>query len=195
MERINPFHQEKGDAMRRFLPLLGLLIAACSPRAFVSNDTGVTVTPRPTATPAAAITLVAPNALPTSQFTDPVLVLGEYQYNLVCAHCHGYEGQGQLAESIPQTEALGMHTVPAHNADSHVYQHPDQLLIRVIKEGVQNPLSHFPMPAFEGALTDEQINAILAYIKTWWTDEQRAHQAEITRQWAERDAQLAAGGG
>jgi mono/diheme cytochrome c family protein len=173
--------------MRRLLTLLGLLllIAACSPRASIPSDADAT--PRP------AITLVAPNQLPTSQFTDPVLILGEQQYSLVCAHCHGYDGQGQLAESIPQTESLGMHIVPAHNADSHVYQHPDQLLIRVIKQGVQNPLDHFPMPAFEGALTDEQINAIIAYMKTWWTDEQRAYQAEITRRWAEMDAQFAAG--
>jgi cytochrome c553 len=173
--------------MRCLSALLVLLtLAACTPQRIIPPP-GSTATPRPTTAPAAGITLVAPDALPTSRFTDPVLVLGEYQYNLVCAHCHGYEGQGQLAESIPQTELLGMHTVPAHNADSHVYQHPDQLLIRVIKEGVQNPLSHFPMPAFEGALTDEQINAIIAYIKTWWTDEQRAHQAEVTQRWAEMD--------
>jgi mono/diheme cytochrome c family protein len=183
--------------MRRLYPLILVLMlgSACGPQRIIPPP-GSTATPRTQdATPAAAITLVAPNQLPTSQFTDPVLVLGEQQYNLVCAHCHGYEGQGQLAESIPQTESLGMHTVPAHNADSHVYQHPDQLLIRVIKEGVQNPLDHYPMPAFEGALTDEQINAIIAYMKTWWTEEQRAHQAEITQRWAELDAQLVGAGG
>jgi mono/diheme cytochrome c family protein len=37
------------------------------------------------------------------------------------------------------------------------------------------------MPAFAGDLTEDEIDAIFVYIKTWWTDEQRAHQAEVTQ--------------
>jgi mono/diheme cytochrome c family protein len=37
------------------------------------------------------------------------------------------------------------------------------------------------MPAFEGILTADDVAAILAYLKTWWTDEQREFQAEVTQ--------------
>jgi mono/diheme cytochrome c family protein len=36
------------------------------------------------------------------------------------------------------------------------------------------------MPAFAGQLSEQEVEAILAYIKTWWTDEQRAAQARVT---------------
>lgn len=36
------------------------------------------------------------------------------------------------------------------------------------------------MPAFGGELSDEDIAAVLAFIKTWWTDEQCEFQAERT---------------
>ncbi len=33
------------------------------------------------------------------------------------------------------------------------------------------------MPAWGDKLSDEEIDAILAFIKTWWTPEQRAAQS------------------
>src|SRR5690606_28070715 len=127
-------------------------------------------------TPQFDITLVAPEDVPTTTFTDPVLAQGEELYTLICAHCHGYEGEGQLESTIENTLALGMHTVPALNSSGHIWQHPDQLLIRVVQEGIQNPLDQFPMASFSPGLSEEEIRAILAYIKLWWTDEQRQHQ-------------------
>jgi mono/diheme cytochrome c family protein len=38
------------------------------------------------------------------------------------------------------------------------------------------------MPAYVEVLTDEQIMGILAYIRRWWTDDQRAYQAQVTAQ-------------
>jgi hypothetical protein len=34
-------------------------------------------------------------------------------------------------------------------------------------------------------LTREEVLAILSYIKTWWTQEQRDSRAENSRQWQE----------
>jgi hypothetical protein len=140
------------------------------------------------------ITLVSPEDRTYTQFTDPVLIEGERNYNLLCAHCHGYNGEGQLAITISETQQLGMHIVPAHDSTGHTWQHPEQLLIRVIKEGVQNPLDQYPMPAYGDALSDETINAILTYIKLWWTEEQRAHQRGLTENWARIDRELGIGG-
>lgn len=37
------------------------------------------------------------------------------------------------------------------------------------------------MPAFRDRLSDTELEAVLAYIKTWWTEEQRRFQDEVTR--------------
>jgi mono/diheme cytochrome c family protein len=137
-----------------------------------------------------AITLAAPHSQPTPDLSNPVLAEGRAQYDLVCAHCHGYSLEGQLSDTVADTRALGMNTVPSPGSDGHFWQHPDQLLIRVIQEGIQNPLDQYPMAAFGDGLTEDQIRAILAYIKTSWTDEQRAYQAQLTVDWAQRMEEL-----
>jgi S-disulfanyl-L-cysteine oxidoreductase SoxD len=133
-----------------------------------------------------AVTLAASDAQPTPDLSDPLIAEGRAQYDLVCAHCHGYNLEGQLADTLADTRALGMNTVPAPGATGHFWQHPDQLLIRVVQEGIQNPLDQFPMAAFGADLSEDQIRAILAYIKTSWTDEQRTYQAQLTEDWAQR---------
>jgi mono/diheme cytochrome c family protein len=127
-----------------------------------------------------SITLVAPESLATSEFADPVLRQGQIDYNTHCGHCHGYNGEGQIGEILQTARQQGMRPVPPHNADGNTWRYADQLLVRLIKEGVSNPLDQFPMPGYAGVLTDEQIMGILAYIKLWWTDEQRAYQAQVT---------------
>ena len=36
------------------------------------------------------------------------------------------------------------------------------------------------MPAFEGILSDDEIVAVLAYIKSTWPERERGFQAEVT---------------
>jgi mono/diheme cytochrome c family protein len=170
---------------RRWLRLLVsvgilVLIAACQP-----ERTPRPAAVRPTDSPERAALIAA----------DPNLQAGQAVYNLRCAHCHGYAGEGQLASTIPTTEALGLHTVPPHDATGHTWQHPSQLLRDSIRYGIQNPLVHYPMPAFQGAVTDEEIEQLIAYMRLWWTDEQRAWQDEVTQRRAELDAELGIGGG
>ncbi|MFN8530471.1 MAG: cytochrome c [Anaerolineae bacterium] len=142
------------------------------------------------ASPPLDITLIPAAERTPSRFTDPELAEGETQYNLLCAHCHGYNLEGQLAVTVPQTLNLGMHTVPPHDSTGHTWQHPDQLLIRVIREGIQNPLDQYVMPGFTDGVSDAQVNAILRYIKLSWTEAQREHNRQVTEQWAEMDRLL-----
>ncbi|MEZ4670634.1 MAG: cytochrome c [Anaerolineae bacterium] len=121
---------------------------------------------------------------------NPALLLGKEQYDMRCAHCHGYVGEGQLDRTIDNTLDLGMLTVPPHNATGHTWQHADDLLIKVIQEGIVNPLDQFPMPPFKDVMTLTEIKAVIRYIKLWWTDEQRAYQERITRYRKDRLAEL-----
>lgn len=166
--------------------ILGVLVllaalAACAP---------APSTPTPTRIP---VTLVAPGQLPTSTFDDPVLRLGESHYFRLCAHCHGYNGEGQVGQIAENTIELGMKTVPAHNADGNLWRYADQVIIRTIQLGITNPLDQFAMPGFAATLSDEDIAALLAFIKLWWTDEQRAYQAQVTANMEARLAGLSGG--
>lgn len=154
--------------MRFFLLLVVVLtINACSP----SPSANVYVAP--TDSPERIATISA----------DPTLQTGERLYYTYCAHCHGYTGEGQPESSAELTLSLGLDIVPPHNATGHTWQHPDQLLMEVIRVGIPNPLNHFPMLGYQEQLTDDEIMAILEFIKLWWTDEQRAHQRAVTNRW------------
>ena len=41
------------------------------------------------------------------------------------------------------------------------------------------------MPAFKDKLTDPELDAIVTFIKTWWTPDQRDDQADISRRYQE----------
>ena len=82
---------------------------------------------------------------------------------------------------------------PKHNANGHTWHHPDCELKQVILNGGDEmtemmrqmmgvPTAVPRMPAWKGKLSDEDIAAILAFVKTMWTEEERQFQARITQQ-------------
>ena len=124
---------------------------------------------------------------------DPGLQAGQEQYNLHCAHCHGYNGEGEIQISAVDTLALGMKVVPPHDSTGHTWMHPDQLLVQLIQQGAPNPLFRFQMPAYGEVITADEIRQILAYISLWWTDAQREHHQAVTEARATLEAQFPVG--
>lgn len=157
--------------------LLALFIAACSG---ANSSPATPLAMQPTSNPERDLIIMR----------DTGLQNGQYHYNLRCAHCHGYNGEGQLASTVQNTLDMGMILVPAQDATGHTWEHPDQLLREVILRGIPNPLAQYPMPGYEGAMTDQDIADTLDYIRLWWTDEQRAHNERVTARRAELDEQL-----
>ena len=94
---------------------------------------------------------------------------GEALYAANCQICHGdQEGTG----------ATG--SVPLHNENGHTWHHPDVQL----EEWIMNGKSGFSqMPAFRDKLDESEVDAILGYIKTWWTEDQQASQAGISQRY------------
>ena len=130
-------------------------------------------------------------------FTDPIeedsvvayaqladadtLALGETVYQTHCAACHGANGEGQFPDAPMQPDATGRIGAPPHDETGHTWHHDDDLLIRYVIEGGQAPPDRFyPMPAFGETLSEDEVLAVIAYIKTMWTEEQRLMQAENT---------------
>lgn len=106
---------------------------------------------------------------------DPAAVArGGELYGAHCASCHGGPSGGSISD-IP----------PRHNAQGHTWHHGDCVLTEIIRDGPppRPGATDFPrMPAFGDELSDVDIEAILAFIRIWWTEEQREFQAERTQE-------------
>jgi mono/diheme cytochrome c family protein len=100
----------------------------------------------------------APSAAPE------VLAAGEALYMEHCASCHGSNLEGQPNWQVPNAD--GVFPAPPHTRDGHTWHHPDEQLLRIIAEG--GTTLNSAMPAFGNKLNQEEMGAILAYIKSFW---------------------------
>ncbi|ALD90605.1 hypothetical protein CR3_1373 [Cupriavidus gilardii CR3] len=76
---------------------------------------------------------------------------------------------------------------PPHDASGHTWHHADAVLFAITKHGlvpgVTAPAGYVSdMPAFDRS--DDDIVAVLAYIKSTWPDKVEAAQREVTDQHA-----------
>lgn len=107
---------------------------------------------------------------------------GERVYRQYCASCHGAQGEGMPDWQRPN--ALGELPAPPHGPEGHTWKHSDAMLYRMIREGWRDPWNEterLTMPAFKDVLTPREIGAVIRYLKTLWTPEQRRFQAEESR--------------
>ena len=102
---------------------------------------------------------------------------GKTLYEANCASCHGIDGEGQPNWRVPNEQ--GVYPAPPHNNDGHTWHHPDQQLLDIIAAGGNLPNS--AMPGFSGKLTQRQMEAVLAYIKTFWGPDELRFQNEVTQ--------------
>jgi len=108
---------------------------------------------------------------------------GQQVYIAQCARCHGtnLEGQPDWKQELPS----GGRPAPPHDATGHTWHHADTLLFDIIKRGGQatSPADYQNnMPAFGGVLSDDEIWAVLAYIKSTWPAEIQAAQEQVSQQ-------------
>jgi mono/diheme cytochrome c family protein len=95
--------------------------------------------------------------------------LGRQAYQQNCAVCHGVRGEGQPGWQIKGPD--GRYPPPPHDSTGHTWHHSDGLLFRIVKKGgasLNIPGFQSGMPAFEQRLSDEEIRAVINYLKTFW---------------------------
>ena len=109
------------------------------------------------------------------------IALGRRVYAERCASCHGVNLEGQPNWQTRRPD--GRLPAPPHDATGHTWHHPDEVLFRITKEGLSAivPGYESDMPAFADALTDEEIAAAIAFIKSTWPPEIRERQAARNR--------------
>jgi mono/diheme cytochrome c family protein len=105
---------------------------------------------------------------------------GERLYNVYCVTCHGG----------PDTSGRAPYP-PPHNASGETWKLSDCEIVTIAQDGgdattralraAKAPPGSVEMPAFKDRLSRDDIVAILSYIKTMWTPEERAAQEATTR--------------
>lgn len=111
-----------------------------------------------------------------------VVQRGRQVYAEQCAVCHGAEREGQPDWRMPL--ASGRLPAPPHDANGHTWHHPDDVLFRIVKEGTAAVVGNgyeSDMPGFAGILSDAEIRAVLAYIKSTWPERERTYQESVSR--------------
>ncbi len=124
---------------------------------------------------AAAITACASDTDPVS---EAVVERGGELYQANCASCHRADLSGAADWKTPDED--GSYPPPPHDSSGHTWHHPDRVLIEIIRDGSDFPQSS--MPAFADQLTDDDIEAIIEFIKTSWGPQEMAYQNQVTEQ-------------
>lgn len=109
------------------------------------------------------------------------LAEGRKLYLENCAACHGEALQGQ--PDWRNRLANGRMPAPPHDETGHTWHHSDQQLFRITHDGVAQIVGggyESDMPGFADVLTDDEIWAVLDYIKSTWPERERGYQAEIS---------------
>jgi mono/diheme cytochrome c family protein len=121
-----------------------------------------------------------------SQDRDPAwqaqVKLGVAVYAHHCPSCHGASLEGQ--PNWKRRLADGSFPAPPLDETGHTWHHPDSVLFATVKLGGQATAPpDFPskMPGFAKVLSDDEIRAVLAFIKSGWPPEIRRLQEEINQ--------------
>lgn len=108
------------------------------------------------------------------------IAVGRDVYAGNCASCHGTNLEGQPDWQTPLPS--GRMPAPPHDASGHTWHHSDSELFTITKKGMAAVVPGYSsdMPSFEGVLSDDQIHAVLAFIKSTWPGRERDYQAART---------------
>lgn len=118
----------------------------------------------------------------TRWYTQEQVAAGALLYRDNCATCHKKNAEG--TPEWKTRDANGKLPPPPLNGTAHTWHHPLDVLRTVVRRGGV-PLGG-SMPGFAEKLDQQQIDAILAWVQSHWSD-------EIYAIWRERD--LASRGG
>lgn len=98
---------------------------------------------------------------------------GAQLYGTYCSSCHGKQLEGAAGWDRPANIPLP----PPHDASGHTWYHSDAALLNVVKTGIRGRDGRLTMPAFAYQMSDQDILATLAFVKSKWPVGVRGSQA------------------
>lgn len=120
----------------------------------------------------------SPNTQPERWYTLAQVERGDDLYQKHCAECHKPDASGTA--DWRTLDANGKYPPPPLDGTAHTWHHSISVLRRTV--GIGGVPLGGSMPGFAEKLTAEQINDILAWVQTHWSD-------EIYHIWHERNTQ------
>ena len=140
---------------------------APAPSAAAPDSPSVDSTP-PAAKPApSAAAPVEPKNLAARKLDPEKIKRGEAVYRANCASCHGPNGEATPGWRNPGAD--GRYPPPPLDGSAHAWHHSTETLERMIRVG--SPADIGGMPAWDGKLTNQQIDDVIVWIKSLWPDE------------------------
>jgi mono/diheme cytochrome c family protein len=116
------------------------------------------------ATPSAA-PAQAPKNLAARKLDPEKIKRGEAVYLKNCANCHGPNGEATPGWRNPGPD--GRYPPPPLDGSAHAWHHSTETLERMIRAGSPDG----GMPAWDGKLTNQEIDDVIVWIKSLWPDE------------------------
>lgn len=134
----------------------------------------------------AAWTLMAREHPPGDPGDAEQVAVGEALYSWNCARCHGEDLGGELGwvrketgmsdEQIDKATERLDDIAPAHDESGKTSRHDDAVLFRIIGEGPEEVLDRpdSRMSGFNDRLAEDEIWAIIAFLKSHWDEAETA---------------------
>ncbi len=114
---------------------------------------------------------------------DPqVIARGQQVYAETCASCHGADLKGEPNWRSPDSD--GMLPAPPQDETGHTWHHSEKLLFELTKYGIAAASGlkdhKTRMPIYDGVLSDDDIIAVLSFIKSRWPENIQQRHSEMS---------------
>jgi mono/diheme cytochrome c family protein len=132
--------------------------------------------------PASTVLDLAGDAPPPPPIDADLVSVGESLYLQECAACHGADLSGAPDWKTPNDD--GSYPPPPHDSTGHTWHHSDTTLIDLILNG--SGFEQSRMPEFAGRLSEDEVRAIIEFLKSEWGEQERTYQWQIAWQESQR---------
>ena len=124
---------------------------------------------------------IAHNHYPITTESKIMIAKGKIAYENNCVSCHQVNLSG--AENWKELDEDGHRKAPPLNGTGHTWHHDDKTLHSIIKYGLAKLVSNYQgkMAGFGDVLNDDEIDNVLAYIKSYWPKEKYQYQIDLNK--------------
>ncbi|MFP5382093.1 MAG: c-type cytochrome [Gammaproteobacteria bacterium] len=112
--------------------------------------------------------MVAEGEPPPRAPDAPEVARGLAVYTRHCLECHGERGVGPAGDWRVR-DADGHYPPPPLDDSAHAWHHPTAVLLEMIRDG--SPGGEGKMPAWRHKLSEPEMQDVVAYIKSLWSDD------------------------